>query len=210
MKNKWTWISLGLIVSLGAMGLYYWPTMLELLRGDSAFVHNNRSRSYWMRQLKQRDAAFRQEAVGRLAEVKEKDAEIVNAFKERLNDDDVRVRHMAAHALGDVAATDKTVIPRLMESLGDRGRLVRLEIVQALGRHGAGIPGVVESLMSALQDQDMYIILAAIQALGRLGAEAKPAREMLEYIAQAHTPRLSSEALVSLKLIDGEQEPEVK
>jgi HEAT repeat protein len=209
VKNKWTWISLGLVVSLSTLGIYYWPTFLELLNGDSAFSHDNRSRSYWLRQLKQRDPVFRQEAVGRLGEARDADPEVVKAFKDSLNDEDVRVRHMAAHALADVAGKDKTIIPRLIESIGDRGRLVRLEVVQALGRHGAGMPGVVEALMVALHDQDVFVTLAAIQALGRLGAEAKPARDLLQDIARGET-RLSTEAIVSLKLIDAEHEPETK
>ncbi len=113
--------------------------------------------------LEDKDPEVRQEAVDRLATLKDERA-IAHLTRVLLTDKDEDVRESAAEALGELG--DERAIGPLVQALKDKDAGVRESAVEAL-RHIGG-EAVIRPLMDALKDEDEDVREAAADALKEL------------------------------------------
>jgi HEAT repeat protein len=131
---------------------------------EEAF-YRGRPTSFWIRQLQDRDPAFRQAAIQALELIGPQEQAVVPAVASMLKDGNVGVRMGAAFALGRIGPEAGPALPDLTTALQDKNRSVRLTVVGALGSIGPQDEEVRAALQGALQDDDAEVRRAAGKAL---------------------------------------------
>lgn len=130
----------GVVIGL-AFGLSAgsWSVLASPLSGEEAkeeSLYGGQPTSFWIKQLQDRDASMRQQAMRALAELGPRQKGAVQALAEMLKDRNEGVRFGAALNLGRMGPEAASVVPLLIAALRDQDQFVRLAAVRALGSIG--------------------------------------------------------------------------
>lgn len=101
-------------------------------KGDDEVYYQGKPASFWLKQLKDTDPSFRQNAAKALGYIGLKDQTLIPVLVECLKDADSEVRCQAIDSFGGPALKDKTVLTALMKSLKDSDPNVRWRAMSSL------------------------------------------------------------------------------
>ena len=159
--------------------------------------------SFWVRQLENKDAASRQEAVDVMAVIGPEASSAMPALLKTLDDDNTAVRMATLHALRRIGPGAKPAIPKLIEALSDRDDNFRHAAVDALSSIGPDAKAALPALLKAArQAEDSYKVQpgpplmffqaerrsideSVLLALGRIGRDDKAAIQALAEIVKS-------------------------
>jgi HEAT repeat protein len=174
----------------------------SVLERASLIEEDERPIEFWLEELHNPEAHFRQRAAAELEKAVGKQAAVIPALVGALMDKDPGVRQFAACALERLERADPAVRHALVMKLGDGSRLVRIQAALDLKKLGAGDRRVVAALADAVKDTDADVRRLAIQALGRQGAAAKSALAALRAALTDREEAVRHEAANVLEKLD--------
>jgi HEAT repeat protein len=179
---------------------------LQMLEADRAVgkiagveVHfKGKTLSYWLEQLRDRDAGTRIEAVHALAAIGEVDPQVIPVLAATLKDRNLEVRVEAVKALAHIGEDDRKAVPVLIRAVKEGPSWVRAEAVQALA--SLADPGTIPTLTEALGAKEVDIRAKAAEALGAFSARARAAvPELARVLRQdGQNPYVSQRAAIAL------------
>ena len=107
-----------------------------------------------------------------LAQIADRDRDVVPALVEALADDRAAVRMSGAEALGHAGSAAQAAVPNLIKAVTDprEATLVREFAISALAKIDPGSEAVEEALVYTVSDGDPRIYEAAVEALMRIRA----------------------------------------
>jgi RNA polymerase sigma factor (sigma-70 family) len=154
---------------------------LEMLEAERALgkitgaeVHfKGKALSYWLEQLRDRDATTRFEAVRALAAIGEVDPQVIPVLGATLKDRNSDVQLEAVKALAHIGEENRKAIPVLARGVKEGSLEVRTRALRALG--DLGDPKTIPTFIEALGAKDDGVRAEAAQALGPFGPQASAA-----------------------------------
>jgi RNA polymerase sigma factor (sigma-70 family) len=150
--------------------------------------------AYWKKALRDRDPAYRKEAVMALGSIARVDRSVVPALRRTLKDDEVEVRQRAAEQLAGIG---KAAVPLLVEALQDREHH-RAGLCRAIGMLNRDAEEAVPALMEVLKSGDWMERQAAAEALGGIGRGARAAAPALVELLKSRYGQESTAAVFAL------------
>jgi RNA polymerase sigma factor (sigma-70 family) len=141
-------------------------------RDEGDVLFRGKPAAYWIKALKDRDPAYRQEAVRALAAIAKVDRAVVPVLAGALKDDDNDVIGLVAEGLAGIG---KPAVPYLIDALKEPSQRNRAAVFGAIGSLGpnaeAAVPVLIEFLGGTNRDER----IPAAQALASLGPRARAA-----------------------------------
>jgi HEAT repeat protein len=135
-----------------------------------------------IKNLDDRDAQIRHQAVKSLGDMGPKAKEAVPALIKTFGDPELRT--YAFRALGAIGREAKETVPALIKTLAGPDANVRQGAARALGQIGPKAKDAVPELIRLLGDPDAGVRRGAATALGQIGPESKLAIPELERLAE--------------------------
>jgi RNA polymerase sigma factor (sigma-70 family) len=171
----------------------------KLKEGDRAeILFHGKSAAYWINQLKDRDPAFRKEAVQALAGIAKVDRSVVPVLASVLKDDDEDVIGSAAEGLAGIG---KPAVPYLVDALKEPGQRNRAAVFSAIAWLGpdaeAAVPVLIECLGSPKREER----IRAAQAVASLGPRARAAVPALIEVLKGRDPGARQTAAYALEQV---------
>src|SRR5438132_4358963 len=141
--------------------------------GPSRTQYQGRETGFWLRQLKDSDPIYRQEAIQALEKIGPGESSVVPALAGMLKDRVALVRVGAANALRAIGPEARPILPSLLAALSDDNQFVRANAIATLGKIGPENEAVQAALIKATKDESIPVRRLALGALGAMGPGAK-------------------------------------
>lgn len=200
-KRRAFWLSIATVLVVAA--LYAVPTTRYLLLGSLKREPFERGRplSYWIDELKDEDAARREEAAATLGCMVPQAKVAVPTLIQVIKDDDPKVRQAAIAALSRLGPYAQDSVPALLQVYEDRNeeREIRWAAIAALGKMGTGGQDAVPVMIEMMANDINFAEPGRIQmAVTELGPAAVPE---LVHLLQDENPEVRAHAAVALNWI---------
>lgn len=151
--------------------------------------------SFWVQALKDRDPAYRTDAVKALGGIAEVDRSMIPILIASLKDPGAGVASQAAESLGHLGTA---ALPALQEVMKTGTDEARRGAVLALGRVGSA---AVPALARALHDTDNQTVSTAIEFLFEIGQKDRKAIEVLQTAAKDNDVQLRRQVIRSMSIL---------
>jgi hypothetical protein len=171
---------------------------------DAETYYQGKPMSYWLAQVMDRDASYRQRGISAVAESGWKGAGAVRALLAATRDENIHVRTLAVHALDKLRPETPELTRTLIDCLTDAGCSVRIHAALSLGRVATDTESVVAALIKALGDEEPTVRLVVISALGQQGYRARAAIPALYALLKNSPENIREMTMEALKRIGTE------
>lgn len=200
-RRRAFWLSIATILVVGALCAF--PTTRYFLFGllKSEPFENGRPMSYWIDELKDGDAARREEAAATLGSMVPKPKVAVPALVQVIRDDDPKVRRAAIAALGRLGPDAQDSVPVLLQVYEDRNeeQEIRWAAIAAFGQMGTGAEDAVPVMIKMMAKDINSAGAGQIQmAVTHMGPAAVPE---LVRLLQDENAEVRAHAAVALNWI---------
>ena len=163
-------------------------------------MYKKKFESDWIKELDQKEATNRVQALKALGNIQPSSEKIVNSVIKAAEDKDTSVRIAAITALGEVGTENKKIWPTLEKALSDPEFEVRRSAVEVLGLCGSDISdSSLDALISRLKDTHRSVREAAAEALAEWTGD--DAISPLEKALKDDDMRFRREVIYTLGLI---------
>jgi hypothetical protein len=132
-------------------------------------VYKSKPATFWLTQLKDKDVAFRLEAINALKEIGPESDDVVLALLAVLKDKDRKVQEAAAEAFSSFPPEPTT--PVLVKAMKSDDHHTRLSSVILLGRIGPKAKAAIPLLKEAVQDDDLDVSRHTLQSVTAIAPE---------------------------------------
>jgi RNA polymerase sigma factor (sigma-70 family) len=146
--------------------------LAEIERERPEILFRSKPASFWKKQLRDRDAKYRSEAVTALGGIAEVDHALIPTVLTTLRDKDHEVRNVAALALVNVG---EPALRHLITALKDPSQEHRTWVMHAISRFGADGRAAVPALIGLVKEGKKTDGLVAVATLRSIGPDAAAA-----------------------------------
>ncbi len=153
--------------------------------------------SFWIQALKDRDPAYRIDAVKAIGGIAEVDRSMIPILIASLKDRNPSVRYQAAESLGNLGTAVLSPLEEVMKNGTDEARQMAVEALSRIGR------GAMPALAKALHDPDDQVVSTAVANLARAGQRDEAAIKVLQAAVKDKSPQVRRRVIQGISSLVG-------